>query len=94
MLSRNSIDGSVKWLDVPDFMGTDGPPWNSNILDPYASWGDRGSSTNPNWGSQYGGHFDIFSVLWTRLVRVYLVYHHMFFENMRSAARLVCDSLL
>ena len=55
MLSRNSINGSVEWLDVPDFMRNNGPPWTLNLLTPYASWEDRGSITIPNWGGKSVG---------------------------------------
>ena len=51
MFVRNDIMGSFKCLNIPDFLRTYGPPWNSNILDPRPSWGDQGNSTNLNWGS-------------------------------------------
>ena len=58
MFGRNSINGSVEWLGIPDFLRNDGPPWILNLLAPYASWGDIGPSTNPKWGSGSGGHYD------------------------------------
>ena len=66
MFRVNSINVSVQWLGVPDFLMTDGPPWTDNILDIHPSWGELGSSTNPNWGSQFGVYSDSVSVLWTR----------------------------
>ena len=36
MFGRNSINGSVKWLGVIELLRNDGPPWNLNILAPYA----------------------------------------------------------
>ena len=58
MFGINPINGSVQWLGVPDFLRTDGPAWNDNLLDPHTSWGDRGFSTNPKCINQSGGHFD------------------------------------
>ena len=70
MFCMNSINGSVEWLGVPDFLGIDGPAWTDNLMAPHPIWGDRGSSTNPNWGIQYGGGSDIVSVPWNCIVRV------------------------
>ena len=57
MFVRNSMNGTVEWLGVPEFLRNDGPPWTLNLLDPYENWEDIGSITNPNWGSQSGGGF-------------------------------------
>ena len=62
MFGRTSINGSAKWLGVPNFLKNDGPPWNLNLMVPYANWGDRGYSNSPNWGSGSGGHSDGFSI--------------------------------
>ena len=70
MFGINSINGSVQWLGVPDFLRTDGPAWTANLLDTHPSWGDQGYSTNPNWGSQYGGHSDSVSIPWDCPVHV------------------------
>ena len=59
MFGRNSINGSVKWLGVPDFLSTYGHPWTSNILAPHPSWRYQVSITNPNWGSWSEGVPDI-----------------------------------
>ena len=58
MFFRNSINGSVEWLGIPEFMRNNGPSWTANILAPHPSSGDRGSITNTNWVSQYGGGSD------------------------------------
>ena len=34
MFGVKPINGSVQWLDVPDPLRTDGPPWTDNILAP------------------------------------------------------------
>ena len=94
MFGRNSINESVEWIGVPDFLSKYGPSSTLNLLDPYDSWGDRGSSTNPNWGSSSGGHSDVVSILWNRPARVLSVYHRRIFENTRSAARCACDDIL
>ena len=60
MFGRNYINGSVKWIGVPDFLKNDGPPWTLNLLAPYDSWGVRGSSTSPNLGSGSGGILTVF----------------------------------
>ena len=60
MFGRNYINEISKWLGVPDFLINDGPPWTLNLLDSYSNWGDRGSITNPNWGSGYGGITEVF----------------------------------
>ena len=59
MFGRNYINGSTEWLVVPKFPRNDGPPWTLNILDPYANWRYRGSSTSPKLGS---GSFCILTV--------------------------------
>ena len=94
MFGRNYIDGSVKWLGVPDFLRNDGPPWNLNLLATYDNWGSRGSSTNANWGSGSGGNCNSDSVPWIRPDRVLPIYQRSVFENMRSAARRAHDDLL
>ena len=94
MFGRYSINGSVEWLGVPDFLRNDGPPWTLNLLPPYASWGDRGSSTNINWGSGSGGHYNSVSILWNRPVHVLPVYHRRIFENMGCDTRRVHEDLL
>ena len=94
MFGGNSINGSVEWLGVTEFLRTDRPPWTANILATHPSLGERGSSKNTNWSIQYGGHTDSVSVPWNHPVRVYLVYCRRIFENTRSAARLVRGNLL
>ena len=34
---RNSINGIVGWIGVPNFLRNDGPPWTLNIMAPYAN---------------------------------------------------------
>ena len=55
MFGRNSINGSVKRLGVPDFLRTNGHTWTVDLLDLNPSWGYIGSINNQNWGSQYRG---------------------------------------
>ena len=94
MFGRNSMNVSVGWLGVPDFLRTNGPAWTANILDPHLSWGDGGSITNTNWGGQSGGYSGSVSVPWNFPVRVLPVYHRMIYGSMRASARPVCDNLL
>ena len=94
MFEINSINGSVQWLGVPQFLRTNGPPWTDNILVPSPSWGNGGTSTNLNWGSQPGGHYIIVSVLSGVLVLAMLAYFLRSPEKTRSAARRVRDDLL
>ena len=94
MFGINSINGSVQWLGVPDFLRTDGPAWTANLLDTHPSWGDQGSSTNPNWGSQYGGHSDSVLIPWDCPVCVLPVYRHIILENSHTATRRVHNNLL
>ena len=94
MFGRNFINGSVKWLGVPDFQMNDGPPWTLNILAPYANWWDRGSSTSPNWGSGSGGNSEGVSMPWNWPACVLPNYHQMIFENTRSVACCARDDLL
>ena len=42
MLGRKFIDGSFEYVGVPDFLRTNGPPWNDNLLAPYADCGRGG----------------------------------------------------
>ena len=67
MFVVNSINGRFQWLGVPDFLRTDGSTWTANLLAFYPSWGDQGSRTNPNLGSQYGGNNDSVSAPWNRI---------------------------
>ena len=94
MFGRNSINGSVEWLGVPDFLRNNGPPWTLKLLSLYDSWGYRGSSTNPNWGGQSGEGSDSVSIPCNCPVCVLPVYHRRIFENTRSAARRIRDDLL
>ena len=50
MFGRNFINGSMEWIGVPDFLRTDGPTWNSNLLAPHHKWLDSGSTTNSDLG--------------------------------------------
>ena len=79
MFRINYINGIVEWLGITDFLRNDRPPWTLNLLDPYANWGDRGSSTNLNWGSGSGGNSDDVSIPWNRPARVISVYHRRIF---------------
>ena len=74
MFSSKSINGSVEWMGVPEFLRTNGPAGTANILSPCPSWVDRGSVTNLNWGSQYRGCSYNVSVPWNYPIRVLLVY--------------------
>ena len=73
MFGKISINGSVKWLVVPNFLRNDGPPWTLNLLAPYSYWWERGSSTIPNLGSGSGGHPNGVSINWNRPARVLTV---------------------
>ena len=41
----NSINESVQWLGISDFLRTDGPPRTDNLLDPGPSWVEDGTTT-------------------------------------------------
>ena len=75
LFGRNYINGSVYWLAVPDLHRTNVTAWTANHLSPRPSWGDRGSTTNPNWVSQFGVDSGSVSVPWNFHVRVLPVYH-------------------
>ena len=64
ILGQISINGSVEYLEIPDFHSTGDPFWDSNPLAPCSCWGDGGTSTNQNWGIQPGGPYGFFSVPW------------------------------
>ena len=90
----NSINGCVEWLGVPDFISTNEPAWNANLLDPHDIWVNGVSTTNPNWGSKYWGASGSVFFPWNSPVRVLLFYHRRISENTSADARSVCDNLL
>ena len=94
MFGVNSIYGIVQWLGIPAPLSTDGPHCEYNILAPSPDWGTGGTATNPNWGSQPGGLYGVFSVLCSGPVRAMPDYVRRSPENTRSAARRICDNLL
>ena len=59
---RKSINGSVEWLGIRDFLRNDGPPWTLNLPAPSVNWGDRGSSTSLNLCSGSGGYSESVSI--------------------------------
>ena len=94
MFRVNPINGSVQWLSIPAPPRTNGPPWTDNILTPSPTWGTGGTDTNLNWGIQPGGTYGSVAVLWSDPVYAMPYYVHRSPENMRSAARRVCDDIL
>ena len=62
MFGSISINASVEWLGVPNFLRNDGPPWNLSLLIPNSNWGDRGSSTSHNLVSGSRGYSEGFSI--------------------------------
>ena len=94
MFGRNYINGSVKWLGVPNFLRNYGLPWTLNLLAPYANWGGRGSSTSPKLGSGPGGYSDGVSINGNPPVRVLLIFHRRIFEKTRNATRRDGDNIL
>ena len=94
MFGVNSINGSVRWLGVPDPLRTDGPSWINNILAPICDSGTGGTATNPNWRSQPGVPHVSVSVPWIGPFHAISAYIRRSPENMRSAARCVCDNIL
>ena len=94
MFGVNSINGSVQWLGVRDFLRTDGPPWSDNLLGPDLSWVDGGTTTNQNWVSQHGGTYGIVVVPCSRPVPVCQAYVRRSPENACAAARRVRDDPL
>ena len=79
MFGRNSINGRVKWISVPNFLRNDGTPWTLNLLDPYTNLGGRGSSTSLNLVSGSGGYFDGVSINWNQPTCVLRIYHQRIF---------------
>ena len=94
MFGVNSINGSFQWLGIPDFLSNYGPPWADNLLASGPTWGYSGITTNPNWVRKPGGRYVSVAVPWNRPVRVIPDYVCRIPENMRSAARRVCDDFL
>ena len=94
MFGRNSINGSVEWLGVPNFLKNYVPTWTLNLLAPYAHWGDRGSSTSTKLGSGSGGYYDGVSINWNIPACVLPIYHWRIFEKTYSAARRAQDKIL
>ena len=94
MFGRKLINGSFKWMGVPDFLRADGPPWNDNILCPSMCWGVGGTAENVFWGGQHGGHYGGFDVPWRGAVPARLAYLPQSLENARATARRVRDDLL
>ena len=93
MFVRNSINGRVKWISVPNFLRNDGTPWTLNLLDPYTNLGGRGSSTSLNLVSGSGGYFDGVSINWNQPTCVLRIYHQRIFENTCSAACRARDNI-
>ena len=94
MFGRNSINGRVKWPGVPNSLKNYEPPWNLNLLAPCANWGDRGSSTSPNWVSGSGENPDGVFISCNQPACVLPVCHQRIFENTRSAVRCAHENLL
>ena len=91
ILGRISINGNVEYLGVPDFHRTGGPFWTANLLDTCSSWGDGGTTTNHNWGSQPGGSSVSVIVPLNFPVRVLPVYVCRISNNICAAARRIRD---
>ena len=94
MFGKNSINGSIEWIGVPNFLRNDGLPWILNLLAPYYAWGDRGSNTSLNLGSGSGGYSDGVSINCNRLAHILPIYYRGIFENTCSAARCDRDNIL
>ena len=75
MFGIKLINGSFEWMDVPDFLRTDGTPWTANILDPYSGWGRRGPSTSQNLSSGSGGYSDSVHINLNRPSCALPIYH-------------------
>ena len=86
MFGVNSINGSVKWLSVTEFLRTDGPPWTDNLLATSHSQVYGGAITNNNWGSQPCGPYGSVFVLWSGPFHVMPAYIHKIPENARDAS--------
>ena len=94
MFGRKSINGSVEWIGVTNFLRNGGMLWTLNLMSSYANLGDRGSSTGPNLGSGSEGYSKSVYINWNCPVRVLPIYHRRIFENTCSAARRTCDDIL
>ena len=94
MFERKSINGSFKWIGIPDFLRENGPPWTSNLLDPYADWGRGVRSNSQNLTSGFGGYSDSVHINWNCPACKLPIYHRRVFENTSSAGRRKCVNLL
>ena len=94
ILGRISINGSVKWLGVPDFHRNSGPSCTAHLLAPYSRWVDSGTTTNQNLGSQPGGYSGSVSVPWNCPIRVLLVYIRRISEICTPMHAIFCDNHL
>ena len=94
ILGQFSINGSVEYLDIPDFHRTGGPFWADNLLAPCSGWEDGGTSTNQNWRVQPGVPYGSVAVPWSRTVPALPAYVPRIPENARAAAHRVRDNHL
>ena len=94
MFGRKLIKESFELIGVPDFLRSDGPPWDINLLAPYADWGRGGPSTNQKLSSGSGGYSESVHINCNRPARNLPIYHRRVFENMRSSACHTRDNIL
>ena len=66
-------NGNVEWLGAPSFLRSDGPPCILNLLDPYADWGGKGSSTSQNLIIVFGRYSDSVFINWNWHPRVLMI---------------------
>ena len=81
IIRRISINGSVEYLGVPGFHRTGGTFWAANLLAPRSSWGDSGTTTNQNCGSQPWVPSGSVAVPWNHPIFVLPVYVRRILEK-------------
>ena len=88
---QRSINGSVKWLVVPDSFCNTGLAWTDNLLVPEARCGYRGTVETWTLGTQFGVHFGGVHISLHGAVLFCAVDLPRSPENSRATAHCVCD---
>ena len=95
IIRQLSINGSVKFLGIPDFVRNSGLWFIENLQDPTVptGWGHANTS-NQNWGVIPGRPYSLWSVPWGVTVPVCPAYMPRSLENLRADAHHVRDDFL
>ena len=89
------INGSAQLLGIPGFSRNSGLLFIENLQDPTmpTGWG-HGDNSNNNWGPSPGGTYSMWSVAQVTTTPAYLDYMPRSPDNLRAAARRICDDFL